>query len=378
MTLSGPRFQGSRLREAREVRGMTATTLAELVDVTPGAISHYENNRHAPPHRTMEQLADKLGVPTSFFLKPPREPLERVLYWRSRHAATKLQRARSYRRHLWLLDIVDYLRGFIEFPDVDLPDLAIANPFSLTMEEIDEVSLFVRDALSLGDGPIGDLVAMLEKCGAIVTRAHIGADQLDTFSEWRKEDSRPYITLSADKQSDARSRMDAAHELGHMILHRHMSLRDFNKPAVHSLMENQVKRFAGAFLLPAASFEDDLYSHTLDTFRDLKERWRVSIAGMIYRATDLEIIDKDEARKLWIAMSRRKWRKREPGDDDTPPEEPKLLRQAFDMVLDHGMVDARRIEVDLARRIRDIESVAGLPDRYLQNEGGGPLKFRVG
>lgn len=376
MRVSESRFQGSRLREAREARGMTGTTLAELAGVSPAAISHYENNHNVPPSHVMEQLADKLGVPLLLFLKPKRQSHARVLFWRSRLAATQLQRARSYRRHLWLLDIADFLHGFVEFPSVNFPDLEISDPLTLNIEEIDELALNVRDAWSLGTGPISDLVAVLEKYGAIISRARIGADQVDAFSEWREEDSRPYITLGADKQSDARSRMDTAHELAHMILHCGITLRDFNKPAVHSLIESQANRFAGAFLLPAASFMDDLYSHSLDAFRELKETWRVSIAGMVYRATELGIVDEDESRKLWIAMSRRKWKKKEPGDDEMPPEKPKLLRKAFDMILDNGIVDPRRMEIDLGLRARDIESVVGLPEGYLQNEGSGPLKFR--
>lgn len=43
------------------------------------------------------------------------------------------------------------------------------------------------------------------------------ADEIDAFSLWR--DDRPYIFLNTSKSAE-RSRFDAAHELGHLVLHR--------------------------------------------------------------------------------------------------------------------------------------------------------------
>lgn len=371
-------FQGSRLREAREARGLSAQSLSELVDVTAPNISHYESNRHAPSPQVLSKLADVLKVSPLYFVKPPRQAGERIVFWRSREKATQLQRAKALQKHCWFLDIVDYQSRFIQFPKVDFPNTEIpADPRMLTPENIEDLAVETRFAWSMGEGPVGNLVGVLEKHGVIVARKSVDAEYLDAFSEWRNEDNRPYITLASDKESDARSRFDAGHELGHMILHRGITLRDFNTSVIHSLMEQQAMRFSGAFLLPAAEFSDDLYSISLDAFRDLKAKWRVSISAMICRAADLGLIDEKQEKRLWMNMSRRKWRKREPGDDQIAPEQPNLIQQGFDMLLENGIVDPQRMAAEIGIRVRDIEDVTGLPEGYLHARDHTPLKFRL-
>jgi len=370
-------FQGKRLREAREARGLTGVTLSELVSVSSAAISQYETEANAPSHPVVVELAKQLRVDPSFFLRPSRDHSDRVIFWRSRVAATKLQRSRSIHKYGWLLDVCDVLSRHIEFPKVNIPtDNSLRQPWTLREEDIEDVASDLREQWRLGDGPIHNLVSAMERNGVIVARNRLDADHLDAFSEWRDDNSRPYVVLGSDKQSEARSRMDAAHELGHMILHRNVSCKEFHTSSIHKVMETQVARFASALLLPEASFLEDLYSVSLDAFRDLKARWRVSIAAMIFRARDLGVIDEAQARSLWIAMSRRKWRKCEPGDAESRPEEPTLIREAFDLLLDSGRLDPESLELELGIGLSDIEDVTGLPQGYLRNANSSPLKLR--
>lgn len=363
------------MREAREARGLTASALAELVDVTPGAISQYENGHSAPAYQRVNRLAETLRVDTALFFKPPRPEHERVIFWRSRKAATQSQRARSLRKHDWTLDVLGFLTRYVEFPPVSFPRFdPPADIASLRMDDIEEVASLTRRHWALGDGPIYNLVESLENHGAVVTRTAMDAEHLDAFSEWV---DRPCVVLGSDKDSQARSLFDAAHELGHMVLHRRVGPRDFNKPAIHALMEKQADRFASALLLPADAFAHDLYAISLDAFRDLKTRWRVAIAAMIYRASELDIINEHQAKNLWIGMARRKWRRREPGDEKSQPEQPVLVRQAFDMLLDNGILNPRSLELELGIPSGDIEAVAGLPPGYLDNDRRAPLKFRL-
>jgi hypothetical protein len=92
-------------------------------------------------------------------------------------------------------------------------------------------------------------------------------------------------------------------------------------------------------------------------------------------------------------MGRRKWRTREPLDDTTPIEEPRLLRRAFEILLESGEQTAADVAARLLRPVGDIELLAGLPEGYLSdfapvsllaprqdsgndaNEGGPPAKL---
>ena len=48
MPSSTPGFIGERLREARQVRGFRANELAEILDISPQAISSYETGKKSP------------------------------------------------------------------------------------------------------------------------------------------------------------------------------------------------------------------------------------------------------------------------------------------------------------------------------------------
>ncbi len=91
--------------------------------------------------------------------------------------------------------------------------------------------------------------------------------------------------LGSDKDSAARSRFDAAHELAHLILHNSVTKLG---PPLHKLLEEQANRFAGAFLLPVDGFTNDIGALlTLNSLWVLKRKWRVSIAAMIHRCAEI-------------------------------------------------------------------------------------------
>src|SRR5690606_15276858 len=150
--------------------------------------------------------------------------------------------------------------------------------------------------------------------GVIVAASPTGSEHLEAVSEI-DERGRPSVFLGTDKGIRARSRFDAAHELGHLILHRNLDRRTLNRAAEFKLIEDQAHAFAGAFLMPAMAVSGELWAATLDGFRAVKPRWNASIAAMIYRCRSLRMISESEERRLWINLNRRGWRQFEPLDD---------------------------------------------------------------
>ena len=223
----------------------------------------------------------------------------------------------------------------------------------------------------MGEGPISNVVWLLEYNGAVVARGMVEADDLDAFSEWHEwhtEASTPYVFLGADKESGPRSRYDAAHELGHLVLHRSIDPRHIENKRTFKVIEDQAHRFAGAFMLPALAFSNDFSVANLDAFRALKPKWKVSVAMMVYRSIELGLVEKEQARRLWINRTRRGWRLKEPLDDRLPIEKPRLLRRAFSMLIEHGVQSRADIRVALPYAPGDIEELAGLPPRFLEDD----------
>ncbi|WCF29266.1 ImmA/IrrE family metallo-endopeptidase [Xylella fastidiosa] len=164
--------------------------------------------------------------------------------------------------------------------------------------------------------------------------------------------------LNSDKNVLVRSRFDCCHELGHLILHRHVKQKELNRVVDFKMIENQAHHFGGAFLFPAKSFHHDIWGLSLDSFRSLKPTWKISIAAMISRASQLEILDEDQSKRLWINLSRRGWKKSEPLDD-LPCEQPKMLAKAVDTLIKNKIKTKEQIISDLALPHSDIVELLG-------------------
>jgi Zn-dependent peptidase ImmA (M78 family) len=120
---------------------------------------------------------------------------------------------------------------------------------------------------------------------------------LDAYSFWR--DEKPYVFLNTCKTSE-HSRFDAAHELGHLVLHRH------GGPS-HRSAEDEANAFASEFLIPSADLEANV--RTVNSIADLiraKKRWGVSAAALNYALNhrNRKIISDWNYRGFCIELSR--------------------------------------------------------------------------
>ena len=86
---------------------------------------------------------------------------------------------------------------------------------------------------------------------------------------------------------------------------------------------------------------------------------------MVHRAADLDIIDKEEARRLYISYNRRGWNRLEPFDDIEPTEEPRLVKRAFEAVVENAVIERSQIAAALPFNREDVEQLANLPEGYL-------------
>lgn len=365
-----PGFTGERLRAAREARGINATALAELVGITPAAISHYEKGAQSPGPDVMRAIADKLSLPIRHFLRPMPQAGSGVgCIYRSMSAATKTDRLRAERRHGWMKETVSYLRGYVAFPEPNVPRFdAPTDPNAISDSYIESLAEQTREFWSLGPGPVSNCVWLAENNGIIVVHSALGAETLDSFSEWA--DGVPYIFLGSERGCAVRDRFNVGHELGHLILHRAVEEKHIRYIVTdHRKMEEQANRFAGAFLLPAKSFARDVYAVTLEALRSLKPKWKVAIGAMLKRADNLGFISGHQLERTWIAYSRRGWRLREPLDDEIESEQPRLLSRAFELLVESGVNVRGEILAHGLCSPKDIETLCDLPAGFLSEDG---------
>lgn len=350
---------------------LTQTELADRVGVKRQSVSMYEAGQTSPEPAVMERIATELEQPLSYFVDDP--PLEfgdsSTRFFRAFGANTKRRNLACEVLGGWLVKSAKFLDGYVNFPPLDVPAAYVpaASDGNYTPEEIEVAAANCRRSWGLGLGPISNVVSLLENKGIVVSRYVIPRESIEAFSFWNGD--RPFVFLASEKESAVRARFDAAHELGHLILHRGIGTEDLedNKERLRTI-EREADRFANAFLLPAESFAAELFSAKLDAFVPLKRRWKVSIQAMVVRCRQLELIDEDQYTNLYKTISFRKWRKREPQDDVLPLEEPKLLSHAVNLLLSSGQKSADDVALALQVNRGVIEELCNVPAGTLHSK----------
>lgn len=356
-------FQSARLKQLRASSGMTQAKLAELLSCSTSNISKWEKGDSFPESSSFKKICETFSVPERWLLESPvRSGLARPGFFRSQVSTCRGAKDSAEARLEWLEEVSYKLQESLEFPDINIPSYDGGDVRLIQDCEIESLAEECRDRWGLGRGPISDVVHVLESFGAVVARSEIGYVKMDGVSRWSDVDDRPYILLASDKAGPIRSRFDAAHELGHLVLHRGIDSNQYK--ANYHLLETQAHRFASAFLMPAESFSHEIKWPTLDAFLSLKPRWKVSIAAMIKRSQDLEISSPDVALRLWKARSARGWVKKEPLDDDFEFELPKLLKRSIMMLVEHKILNKNTLRDVLGIPVNDLEELCCLPSGY--------------
>lgn len=270
---------GSRLTIARKLRGMTKKKLAEEVSISPRAITDFESGGSSPSQTTLQKLARALNFPESFFFGDELEvPSCEGIAFRARSKMTRGQRDVAEASVALGMTISKWMDKTFCLPEVDIPDLAGLDP--------ELASDVLRREWRLGEGPIADVVALMESHGVRVFSVTETSDEIDAFSLWDGEQVRPFVFLTTAKSGERR-RMDAAHELGHLVLHRKEEIGGKESREI----ERQANCFASAFLMPRRGFVSSTpRGVTLKQAVHLKQKWKVSLAAFVYRAHEVGLL----------------------------------------------------------------------------------------
>ena len=289
-----------RLTLARKRRGLNKVTLARLASIAAKSLSNYESGRASPPPATLAAFADVLRFPAAFFHLPDPEELEADgVSFRALKSMTAGQRNAALAAGSLAVDLNRWLTKQFQLPAADVPDLRDYEP--------EEAADILRVEWSIGVQPIANLVHLLEAKGIRVFSLAERARQVDAYSLWC--DGTPFVFLNTMKTPE-HGRMDAAHELGHLVLHRHGGTHRRGRD-----VETDAQRFGAAFLMPAASVRSvvpRLMAPTMAQLIQLKLNWKVSVAALARRLYTLGLVSEWSYRGVNVQLSRY-GRAREPG-----------------------------------------------------------------
>lgn len=363
----------SRLRDARLAHGINQTELAASVGISRQAISAFESGEKGPDLDTMALIAETLRQPLSFFAAEDADVFgeSSPRFFRVCGPETKKRNLMCDILGKWFVQTSRYLYDLVTFPEVNIPGFSPNSGNRYTEDEIEHAAEETRRRWGLGVGPISNVVGLLETNGVVLCRYEVVDQKIEAFSFWNG--ARPFIFLASEKESAVRSRFDAAHELGHLVLHKWLGPDELEDPRVLKLIEAEANRFASAFLLPRKSFPNEVYTSRLDAFVELKKRWKVAIQAMVYRCKDLGIFDEFQVINLYKQISFRKWRTREPLDDQIPLEQPRLLKKAVEAIVAAGKKMGDEIVAEIRISAPTVALFCGLPLEIFTREG--PSEF---
>ncbi|ANZ99331.1 hypothetical protein BFC22_04075 [Carnobacterium divergens] len=358
-------FNNERLREARIYRGLSleelGTELSELASkpISKQMISKFEQGLSIPDSNIIFGLIQILNFPRKYFYSTDifRYNVGNS-YFRALLSVSKKEKQRQILKIENIALMRFFLEEHIEFPKISLPDLS-------AIEGIEEKASELRMLWELGDKPIDNAVELLEEKGLVVTDLTFSDSNVDAFSQrislnnGNSMETYYVIVLGNNKKSFYRRQFDSIHELAHLLLHEYIDGIDELQNDEYKNIERQADSFAGYFLLPADSFGKDVSKAPLNLnyYSELKLKWKVSIASMIVRAKQLEIITPEQYQSLFKSLSRKRWRKEEPLDSLTPQAKPLAFEEALDLLFEEGIYNTRTF----------LDGFSNLTGKYLES-----------
>jgi Zn-dependent peptidase ImmA (M78 family) len=323
-------LNGDRVRQAREIRGMTQSTLASLVGIHQSNVARIEQNGFFASDSLVKGIALHTDFPENFLTQDaaPDFPLGSLLF-RKRGSLKSQEKYKVRQLARLVYELFAKLSANFRAYDTKIP--ALREPAALAAK-------ITRSALGYSpDLPITDLVHRLERHGVIVLALPVDLADHDAFSLWVDDDPpRPLLVITAGKPGD-RLRFNLAHELGHLVLHRSAasSLAD---------MEGEANAFAAEFLMPREVLRREFpIPLTLSGLADMKKKWGISIQALALRARDIGVVTDRQYKYLVRQLSMKGWRQHEPVHIE--PEKPRLLRKMVELV--YGTSDFAARAADL-------------------------------
>lgn len=305
-------FNPSRLTVARQRRGLTKRQLASLVETTDKTIQNYESGEMSPSEESLKKLSSLLEFPEEFFYGDNLELLSPdVVSFRSLKKMKAAQRDMALSAGSLALTFSKWIDDRFDLPTPSIPRFEPGLDPELA-------AMALRREWGIGERSIKNMVHLLESKGVKVYSLDIDATEVDAFSMWYGE--QPFVFLNTKKTTE-HSRFDAAHELGHLVLHRH----GYNQGVD---AEKEANQFASAFLMPRSSIIATAPRFvTVASLIKMKKTWGVSVAALNYRLHSLKLTSEWVNRSICIELSKLGFRTSEP--DPIPPENSQVLEKVF-------------------------------------------------
>lgn len=281
-----------RLKTARKIAGLSMDALVEKMHkvVTKSAIGKYESGKMLPGSTNLSDIAKALNISVDYFFRPVNYKFSEIEFRKKSSLPQKAQKKIE-------AESLDYAERYLELENILNKRIIFKNPISeveiKSGEDIENIVTELRNKWNSGNGPISNLLSLLEEKGFIIYES----DEPDNFDGMSaKIDGIPFIYINK-KTDNLRKRFTALHEVAHLIL-------KFPSSNSHSQNEKLCHYFAGAFLIPEDVIKNELGIKRsrllLKELINIKETYGISVQALVSRANKLNIISDNYYKQICI------------------------------------------------------------------------------
>lgn len=356
---------GERLKQARVAAGLSQRALAEQVNLSPMAISKYENSKMSPSSDVLLRLARALGVKFEYFFRPITVELAGLEYRKrsrfpERKRAAIEQRARDELERYLAVESLFGPGAVAPFARPAVCDRSICG-----VDDAEAAAQALRNEWDLGQDPIDNLCEVIEDRGVKVVL--VDADRgFDGFKAWIEHDDQvvPVIGVRREPTYGDRQRLSMAHELGHLLLR-------FAEDASEAFREAAAYRFAAAFIVPEAAvrlqFPTPVGHLSIQVLYSLKHKWGLSMAAWARRLRDLGIISESTHKRFCIAFKTNRgdsgetWWNHEPGAKQVTPEVPRRFERLVEHAVAQDIISTSKAADLLGRPLIEVRRQMSWP-----------------
>ena len=345
---------GNRLKRAREALGFSLRELEAAIQaqVSAQAIGKYERDEMMPSSTILLALAKALQVSPEYLLSTREIELSGIDFRKAPHTGAKEIRAVE-------ASVLDQVERYLALEEL-LPGVEqrwnapSGQAFAIDhIEDAEPAADALRRLWKLGIDPIPSMAELLEDKGVKVIALDLPENVSGSKAFVRRPGRRDVPVIVVNKtHSGERQRFTLAHELAHLVL-RLNGLSDAEQ-------EKAADRFAGAFLMAQDMVLRLLGTHrtsiSIGELAELKKLFKVSIASLVVRCAQLEIIPKAVYARLWSQIKDLGWNVRTANElGMLKPEIPQRMeRLCFRAVAEGAVSEARAAEL-LSISVRELD-----------------------
>ncbi|WGX75167.1 helix-turn-helix transcriptional regulator [Paraclostridium bifermentans] len=161
-------FNGKKLKNARTYRAKTVDMVASETKINKKDILAFEADKYKPTLENEMKLANALSFPKDYFSEKDKvNVVVENTHIRTESTLPRVEDIALKEKLVMTHRVLNFIQGYIKFPEMNLPNNLNRN------DDIEVLAEKTREYFNLDNGPIGNMVNLLEINGIFISATNI-------------------------------------------------------------------------------------------------------------------------------------------------------------------------------------------------------------